>query len=299
MVRVRILFGLLMIAALAGLFWGDTYLESHHEVTWAPLFFVVVGLLAIGGTCELNGMLNRSGRRVRWWLTVPATSGIIITAASAAAGWGEACCRTAGPAVIGPALLIMVALLLTVLLLEVLRTARTGDFDTPLISICATLLGPMYIGVLLLAVVAIRFLESPGGLAALIVFLAVCKLSDVGAYFTGRFLGRHKMTPRLSPGKTWEGLAGGFLLSLAASLGLGMPLAGFSALQAIVFGLVVAGASVMGDLAESLLKRSCGQKDSGQMVPEFGGVLDIVDSILVSAPFAYGLLLLFGGSHQL
>lgn len=296
MIRVRILFGLLMIGALAGMFWGDTYLAANHGVHWAPLFFLIVTLLAAAGAYELTVMLNQRGRRVRWWLTVPASAGLIVAAAAGA--WrGYEVIWYGGPLAVGPTLVILGALLLTVLVLEVLRAARTGDFDTPTGTISGTVLVPMYVGMLLLAVVAIRFLAVPNGLYSLVLFLAVCKLSDVGAYFTGKAVGRHKMVPRLSPGKTWEGLAGGIGLSMVAALAIGILVAGLQWYEAAVFGLVVAVASVLGDLAESLLKRSCGAKDSGQMLPEFGGVLDIVDSILVSAPLGYVLLLWFGGRH--
>jgi phosphatidate cytidylyltransferase len=295
MVRVRVLFGLLMIIGLTALLWADGYLAAHHGVGWAPLFFVVIVLLATGGAYELTAMLCKSGARVRWWLSVPASAGILIAAAVAAARdqpvgmvvWTI-------PMVIGPEIIILGTLLLTVLVLEVVRAARIGDFDTPVAAIGGTMLVPLYTGLLLLPVVWIRFLE-PNGLYYLVLFVAVCKLSDVGAYFTGKAVGRRKMVPRLSPGKTWEGLAGGLLLSVIAAIAIGMPLVGLGWLEAIVFGLAVAVASVLGDLAESLLKRSCKIKDSGQVLPEFGGVLDIVDSILVSAPVGYVLLAVMSG----
>jgi phosphatidate cytidylyltransferase len=117
----------------------------------------------------------------------------------------------------------------------------------------------------------------------------VPKCNDIGAFFTGTFLGKHKMTPTLSPKKTWEGFVGGMLSGAAAAVGLsfaapvfpgGMP-------EAAAFGLVVGVAGVLGDLAESLIKRDCGTKDASKSIPGFGGVLDVVDSVLFAAPVAY------------
>ncbi len=142
-----------------------------------------------------------------------------------------------------------------------------------------------YLGLLAAFFVQVRFL----GVAALTLVIFVPKGCDIGAYFTGRALGRHRMTPTLSPKKTWEGLAGG--LALAALIAVGVnrllgPVFGGD-LEAALFGIVVGGAGVLGDLAESLVKRDCLKKDASQAVPGFGGVLDVVDSVLFAAPVAY------------
>jgi phosphatidate cytidylyltransferase len=125
------------------------------------------------------------------------------------------------------------------------------------------------------------------------------KSCDTGAYFTGRLLGRHRMIPWLSPGKTWEGLAGG----VATAILVGMILAALSrrfleipdqvpwwigALGGLLFGVF----GQLGDLAMSLLKRGAGVKDSSKILPGLGGVLDVLDSPLMGAPVAYWLLTL-------
>src|SRR5262249_31722091 len=119
----------------------------------------------------------------------------------------------------------------------------------------------------------------------------VPKVCDIGAYFTGRFLGRHKMAPVLSPKKTWEGAAGGLAAAIAISIALDRitdvsPLHGNLALEG-GFGLSMGIMSMLGDLAESMIKRDCGQKDASQAVPGFGGILDVVDSVIFPAPLAY------------
>jgi phosphatidate cytidylyltransferase len=132
------------------------------------------------------------------------------------------------------------------------------------------------------------------GILSLALAIFVPKCGDIGAYFTGRFLGRHRMAPVLSPKKTWEGAAGGLAAGVAATIGINrigsapQPLPTLAA--EVGFGLSVAAAGMLGDLAESLLKRDCGQKDASQVVPGFGGVLDVVDAIVFAAPVAYAWL---------
>jgi phosphatidate cytidylyltransferase len=127
------------------------------------------------------------------------------------------------------------------------------------------------------------------GESALALTIFVAKGADIGAYFTGRMVGRTRMTPLLSPKKTWEGLAGGLAFAAAVAVGLNRvmtPVLGGDG-RAALFGLAVGGAGVLGDLAESLVKRDCRQKDAAHTVPGFGGVLDVVDSVLFAGPVAY------------
>jgi phosphatidate cytidylyltransferase len=166
--------------------------------------------------------------------------------------------------------------------------------------VSATLLAVVYLGAGAALMLAIR-MDERLGVPALVLFLAAVKFTDIGAYFTGTAIGRHKLIPWLSPGKTWEGLAGG----LAAAAGISMLVVwafrhvqsahlSLSYAQAAIFGVVVGGIGQFGDLSESLLKRSAQVKDSGSLVPEFGGILDILDSPLLAAPPAYVLLAVMG-----
>ena len=121
--------------------------------------------------------------------------------------------------------------------------------------------------------------------------IAVTKFSDMGAYLVGSLIGRHQMIPHISPKKTWEGFFGALSLSLFASLGLFklMPgnLSGLTWTHAIILGLILGFAAVVGDLAESIIKRSTGAKDSGNFLPGIGGILDLVDSLLFTAPLLF------------
>ena len=117
------------------------------------------------------------------------------------------------------------------------------------------------------------------------------KFSDVGAYVIGSLFGRHKMIPRISPGKTWEGFAGAILTSLAISVALtyfmGTASRRSRLTDSIVLGLLLPLVSVVGDLAESVVKRDASIKDSGRSIPGIGGALDLIDSILFTAPVLY------------
>jgi phosphatidate cytidylyltransferase len=122
-------------------------------------------------------------------------------------------------------------------------------------------------------------------------FILVTKFSDTGAYCVGSLIGRHKMIPRISPGKTWEGFVGAIVVSTAASLVFahfaGAHLPGMTPSHAIVLGVILSSTAVVGDLIESLFKREAGVKDSGSFFPGIGGILDLLDSLLFNAPIMY------------
>ncbi|MFO0840395.1 MAG: CDP-archaeol synthase [Phycisphaerae bacterium] len=139
---------------------------------------------------------------------------------------------------------------------------------------------------------------GPAGVYLLLASMFVVKMTDVGAFFVGGALGRNKMIPWLSPKKTWEGLIGGVVVAVLTALALGawIHLSGAARLPhgvlgfplgLVVFGLFMATCSVCGDLCASLLKRDVAVKDSGQAFPGLGGVLDVLDSPLLSAPAAW------------
>lgn len=141
------------------------------------------------------------------------------------------------------------------------------------------------------AALALIHASEPNGHRWLLLALLVIWAADTGAYFAGRYFGKHKLSPRISPNKTIEGLVGGAAASLLVAL-VGAPLAGASLAQLPWVALVVVvtiGFSVVGDLFESLLKRHVGAKDSGDLIPGHGGVLDRIDSVLAALPvFALG-----------
>lgn len=127
-----------------------------------------------------------------------------------------------------------------------------------------------------------------GPLLVLWLILMVCA-ADIGAYFAGRRFGKHKLAPRVSPGKTWEGAAGGLVSVAAVALG-GAAYFGLPLLCATVFGCAIGMLSIVGDLTESMFKRGADMKDSSALLPGHGGLLDRIDSVTAAAPlYALGL----------
>jgi phosphatidate cytidylyltransferase len=176
-------------------------------------------------------------------------------------------------------------------------------YDAPghsIINVAHAALSVLYIGGLVGMLVQLRIVDAPNsisgfrGLYPLIATIATVKLSDIGQYVVGRTIGRRKLAPLISPGKTWEGAVGGIVLATLLAAGImvvvndqvyGIRPAHFLVIWG--FALTVAVAGLLGDLAESLLKRDAGVKDSSDWMPGFGGVLDLLDSILFAGPVAY------------
>jgi len=133
-------------------------------------------------------------------------------------------------------------------------------------------------------------LRARWGVPAVVMAVAVCKSTDVGAYYAGRFIKGPRLGLQLSPRKTWAGAVGGTAAAVLMALALsaaGWTMDWLSPVQAVVFALMLGPVAVLGDLSESLLKRQAGVKDSGCLVPGFGGMLDLVDDLLFALPFSY------------
>lgn len=162
-----------------------------------------------------------------------------------------------------------------------------------ILAISTTLFGLMYVPWLLNFIQKINFFPGIGdhGKYYVLYFIIVTKFSDSGAYAVGSLIGKHKLIPRISPGKTWEGFGGAIVVSTLASLAfthfLGEKMPGMKPLHAIILGVVLSSTAVIGDLIESLFKREAGVKDSGRLFPGIGGILDLLDSLLFNAPIMY------------
>ena len=189
---------------------------------------------------------------------------------------------------------VLLFFLLTVITRQMFDGLRD---DAPLRTMAYTLFGLLYVLWLYNFITKIVYVtpRTPSGAVTgqFYVFycIAITKFSDMGAYLTGSLIGRHPLVPHISPKKTWEGFFGALAFSLLASVGLFklMPtqLSVLTLAHSIVLGLLLGFAAVIGDLAESIIKRSTGVKDSGNMLPGIGGALDLVDSLLFTAPLLF------------
>ncbi len=260
-------------------------LFSGNKLVSDYVFLFVMVLLAVTGLAEFYG--------------IAAKRGLVCFA-----GWG----------IFGAVLLMVGTFLnLTGLVGTSGSPARVNDFETSflilfvlglclrqffsrsntagIVAISTTLFGLMYVPWLLNFIQKINFFPKVDGHYYLIYFVLITKFSDTGAYSVGSLIGRHKMIPRISPGKTWEGFGGAIVVSTAASLIFAHifhdKLAGMNWIHATILGIVLSVCAVVGDLIESLFKREAGLKDSGKFFPGIGGILDLLDSLLFNAPIMY------------
>ena len=283
MLRTRLWMGALLIG-LAGLL----LVEERWFAPWFPILFVAMSAACFLGTRELLRMLDPASRPCPL-LCHAGVFGILIANWKVPLGIPIDVWHLVG--------MVFVAVGIVAFLCEIYHY-RGPDRIVERIS--QTLFVVFYLGVLPSFFMQLRWLDA--GLSgmcpsrstlALALTVFVPKCNDIGAfftgkYFTGRVLGRHPMTPILSPKKTWQGAVGGMLASVGAaiaicSLGPVLP----TTLAIVGFGLTVGLAAILGDLAESLLKRDRQTKDASASVPGFGGILDVIDSLLFAAPVAY------------
>jgi phosphatidate cytidylyltransferase len=189
------------------------------------------------------------------------------------------------------------------MLFAALRRAWVRQTQEAITHMAGTLLATLYLGGLAWFLMALRVKHSlnpehfTGTTMIIVMILLVVKSTDIGAYFGGRALGKNKLILWLSPGKTWEGLICGLLtaglIGAIFSRWINPPTYHLAWWKGVIFGIVIGGIGQVGDLLESLMKRDANVKDSSKLIPGFGGILDIIDSPLLAAPFAYLLFSLF------
>jgi phosphatidate cytidylyltransferase len=189
---------------------------------------------------------------------------------------------------------VLLFFLLTVFARQMFARLR---HDEPLQTMAYTLFGLLYVLWLFNFMTKIVYLmpRSSAGVVTgqfyCLYLIAVTKFSDMGAYLTGMAIGKHPLIPHISPKKTWEGFLGALAFSLCTSLALYKLMPGHLSVlnwtHATILGLLLGFAAVVGDLAESIIKRSTGVKDSGNFLPGIGGALDLVDSLLFTAPLLF------------
>ncbi len=298
MLSTRLAMGTLLVLALVAGVWADEC-WGHTATAWLPAYpcWLVISLAVVTLGCrELLELFRRRDIRTSPML---AYVGVIAVTAS---NWTAipAASQPRGGLVTGSDVgFVFIAVCLAgmaMLLREAWVYREPGHATT---SAAGGVLAVFYLGVLASFLIQLRWQSA--GLLAAAMHIAAAKCGDIGAYFGGRALGRTKLCPRLSPNKTVEGAVCGLVASVVGAvivdavgpvpLGRSFPM---TFLTAGIFGLAVGVVAQVGDLIESMIKRDCQQKDASNLVPGFGGVLDVLDSPLFAAPVGYFLWNLFG-----
>lgn len=272
-----------------------------------PWLSLLVGVIAFLALVELVALLDAAGYQPPQVLTILA--GMLLTAAGLVAANDESVggILTTLVTALDPPGVVAAALVVGILLLGAAAFMRS-DPTTGFVTWAMSSFGAAYIGLLLPMIALVAHLAAPGGsdstpvgvlgigsgVAWTLMLVLVVWGYDTGAYLVGRAIGRTRLVEHISPSKTVEGLAGGLVIATIGA-GIGAALVGLDAWHPLVIGPVVGLAAQAGDLAESLLKRAAGRKESGSLVPGHGGILDRVDSFLFAAPVLAGYALLVAG----
>jgi phosphatidate cytidylyltransferase len=279
----RLTMSAILIPLFIALFWADNWIGPR-----APIFFALCMFLALRCAWELVLLLRPRFPEVRFSRCALCIVPLIIAAwpqTWVLAGPGE------GP--VGSIAIVFAGCMLALFALQAAAYRRPGRSMEVL---GAELLVVVYLGVLLAITAQLRWVRGAElGYLVLGSMVIATKMGDTGAYTFGRLFGKRKMAPHLSPGKTWAGFVGalgGAGLGAWAWLQFATPL--FDSTReppawywSIVYGVLVGLAGLVGDLCESLIKRDMGQKDAAALIPGFGGMLDLLDSILFAGPVSY------------
>jgi phosphatidate cytidylyltransferase len=262
-----------------------TALFSSNRLVSDYVFLAIMVLLAVTGLAEFYGLAAQRGLVCfeRWGIL----GGVLLMVGTFLNLTGQI--GTSGsPARVND---FETSFLILFVLGLCLRQFFSRSGTVGMVAISTTLFGLMYVPWLLNFIQKINFFPRVEGHYYLLYFVLITKFSDTGAYVVGSLIGRHKMIPRISPGKTWEGVAGAIVVTTAASLlfvhFLGGHMAGMTWTHAVILGILLGVCAVVGDLIESIFKREAGAKDSGRFFPGIGGILDLVDSLLFNAPIMY------------
>jgi CDP-diglyceride synthetase len=331
MLRYRLIFGPLMIAAFLGIVAFDAWysqqainvqgedpaipaLQAALPLTGLLIVLMLVSVYELGRLCNVGGY-----RPVAHWAAFVCVGLVCLPWIEMQRSLSSGVVSLEGLAVnadrygsIGQFGMEVLTIVVTLAQVNPVLVWLTGGFlgacllvlarrqtERAVAHIATTLFIILYLGVLGSFIVRIRCLwPSADGAWLLLVFVLTVKSGDIGAFFTGKLCGRHKLISWLSPGKTIEGAVGALVFSAVVAVAAmqiwaaveGHGWAPLSITQAIIFGVFMAVFGHIGDLLASLIKRDVGSKDSGAVLPAFGGFLDIFDSPLLAAPVAWVLL---------
>ncbi|MCA9322832.1 MAG: phosphatidate cytidylyltransferase [Planctomycetes bacterium] len=276
--RKRIAIGLTLVLLVVACVFGD------RALGYPLLAGTAIVVMTLRSEHELIRML-RGDRKAGRAAVLAGTGVLFVAVAAVREGWLETQVGLVGGLLVG---------LFLILLSATFRLQRGPDDETPKLALdlAAGALCLLWLA-LPMALLLEMALLHPGGqgtlFAGFLVLLSKC--GDIGGYLAGTLFGKHRVMPRVSPKKSYEGSLGGFLLTwgLAAAVHAWMPelMPGLNGAEVLLFALLVNLATQAGDFAESMVKRSCGVKDSANLLPTFGGALDIIDSLLLAVPAAW------------
>jgi phosphatidate cytidylyltransferase len=302
MLSTRLVIGFSMIGLLLTVLCLDEYLAP-----WFPFWFVLALLAMASSSLELVGLMQQTNIRPSGSTVLGGAVALVL------ANWAPHIFALSYPlsheqsqlydpmapvSDLSWPLLTFVGVVMLTFVVQSLQFQRPG---TTVATIGGTVLALAYVGLLGTFIIQIRWFDGKyHGLVPLVYMISTAKGADTGAYSIGRLAGRHKLWPQISPNKTIEGSIGGLVAGVVAALIVEaifhylfrIPTLGWNA--AAGFGLVVGSVAQLGDLMESMIKRDCERKDASDAVPGFGGVLDVLDSLLFAGPVAYAYWLLFG-----
>ena len=287
----RLVISAVLIPALIGIFVLD-----HRAGASAPWLLVLAVLLAARGAWEMIHLLRARIAVPDSRLTIACT--IAVVASSWLGPRSDAAGGLPAVAALGP---VALSFAFCVLVLFVLRAAAYREPGGTAEALGAEVLTVAYVGVLLAITAQLRWVAgAEAGYLVLGSLVIATKCGDIGAYTLGRLFGKRKMVPRLSPGKTWMGALGALLGSALATwawLRFATPWLVSGALPpawywSVLYGAVLGAVGLVGDLCESLIKRDVGRKDSAPLLPGFGGLLDLIDSVIYAGPVAWLLWVL-------
>lgn len=269
-----------MTVVFVGLILLDGYLDGSisnqlpRKPIQATIFTLLIALLAVPAQIEMGNLIRQTEAHLFKLISIPAS--IMLATAIFWAQYGTDPIRFL-------TFYTLLVLAFSFLLLFFAQALKYGTEGT-IRNVSASFFSIIYLGFLCLFILLVRILWGPW---ILLMFIFTVKGSDIGAYTLGRLFGKHKMCPTISPGKTWEGLAGAVLFGALVSFGFSffcdiMPL-----LWSVAFGALFGILGQLGDLVESMIKRDAASKDSSSSIPGFGGLLDVIDSPLATAPAAF------------
>lgn len=295
----RLVFGSALIVFCLVIAWADTALSASAPPDAGPwrhgaLVTAVWLVLTIMTLLELMELLTSAGLPPIRWLAIVATAALVIVP------WWTA--RQDGAFMrANDDLRITLLIIAGVVTLSGVWSVYRGVIDGALGRLAGTLFAVCYVGLLMSFAIRLRMhFSGAAGPGCMLFFILLAKMADVGAFFIGSAIGRTPLIPALSPKKTVEGLIGGVIFTalvglLVNSVFLSKALAAAGArpltiVQVVSFSVVIALVGQLGDLIESVLKRSAASKDSGDVVPGFGGIFDVTDSLVLTSPVAWWLL---------